>query len=189
MTEDRMTASERQSLLVLLRQRERVAKADAAEYAATLMADFESKLAAVYQPEDHPIWAQLHEAIDKAVADANVKIAEICRELGVPKKFAPGIRAGWYGRGESASEKRRAELEQVAQTEIDARLKKAQASITRSSVIAQERIITAGLTSEAARALLAEIPTPQQLLPALDVGTIERLAGPLRSSGAHEDAG
>ena len=144
------------------------------------MADFEAKLATVYQPEDHPIWAQMHEAVDKAIADANVKIAEVCRELGVPRKFAPGIRAGWYGRGESASKERRAELRKVAQTEIEARLKKAHAAIARASVGAQESIIAAGLTSEAARALLAELPTPQQLLPALDVGAIERLAGPLR---------
>ena len=187
MTDDRMTSSERQSLLVLLRQRERVAKADAAEYAATLMADFEAKLAAVYAPEDHPIWAQMHEAVDKAVAEANVKIAEVCRELGVPKKFAPGIRAGWYGRGESAAKERRAELRRVATAEVAARIKRAQAAIARQSVEAQERIITAGLTSEAARALLAEMPTPQQLLPALDVKAIEQLAGPLRSREADAD--
>lgn len=180
MTEDRMTSSERQSLVALVRQRERVAKADAGEYAATLMADFEAKLAAVYYPSDHPAWKAAHEAADKAVADAQATIAAACRELGIPKAFAPGVRAGWYSRAENASSERRAELRRVAKTEIEARVKKAHAAITRSSVMAQERIITAGLTSEAARALLAEIPTPQQLLPALDVGAVERLAGPLK---------
>jgi hypothetical protein len=43
MTDDRMTSAERSSLLVLIRQRERVAKADAAEYAATLMVDFDDE--------------------------------------------------------------------------------------------------------------------------------------------------
>ena len=47
----------------------------------------------------------MHEAIDKAVAEANAKIAEVCRELGVPRKFAPGIRAGWYGRAARAPPK------------------------------------------------------------------------------------
>ena len=183
MSDDRMSAAERNSLLVLLRQREKVAKLDAAEYAATLMADFEAKLATVYAPEDDPVWAQMHEAVDKAVADANVRIAEVCRELGVPRKFAPGLRAGWYGRGENASKDRRAELRRVATTEVAARIKRAQAAIARASVGAQERIIAASLTSEAARALLAELPTPQQLLPALEVGAIERLAGPLRGRG------
>ena len=180
MTEDRMTSAERQSLLVLLRQRERVAKADAAEYAATLMADFEAKLAAVYYPDDHPAWKTAHEAADKAAAEANAAVARVCRELGIPKAFAPGIRVGWYSRGENAAKERRVELRRVAQTEIAARVKRAQAAIARASVGAQERIIAAGLTSEAARTLLAELPTPQQLLPALDVGAIERLAGPLR---------
>ncbi len=86
MTDDRMTAAERQSLLSVLRSRERVAKSDAAEHAAVLLADFEAKLAAVYAPEDHPIWEKMHEAVDKAVAEANVKIAEICREFSHPEK-------------------------------------------------------------------------------------------------------
>ena len=106
MTDDRMTSAERNSLLVLLRQRERVAKADAAEYAATLMADFEAKLAAVYYPSDHPAWKTAHEAADKAVAEANAAVAKVCLELGIPKAFAPGVRAGWYSRGESASSER-----------------------------------------------------------------------------------
>lgn len=86
MTDDRMTSAERNSLLVLLRQRERVAKADAAEYAATLMADFEAKLAAVYYPSDHPAWKTAHEAADKAVAEANAAVAKVCLELGILRR-------------------------------------------------------------------------------------------------------
>ena len=123
MPDDRMSSNERNSLLVLLRQRERVAKADAAEYAATLMADFEAKLAAVYYPSDHPAWKTAHEAADKAVAEANAAVAKVCLELGIPKAFAPGIRAGWYSRGANASSERRAELRRVATTEVAARVK------------------------------------------------------------------
>jgi hypothetical protein len=65
------------------------------------MADFEAKLAAAYQPSDHPVWKAAHEAVDKAVADARTVIAEACRELGIPKAFAPTISAGWYDRGEN----------------------------------------------------------------------------------------
>jgi hypothetical protein len=131
-----MTSGERQSLLGLVRQRERVAKADAGEYAATLMVDFESKLAAVCYPSDHPAWKAAHEA--------QATIAAACRELGIPKAFAPRVSEGWYSRGENASSERRAELRRVAKAEIEARVKKAHAAITRSSVMAQERIITAG---------------------------------------------
>ena len=67
----------------------------------------------------------------------------------------------WASR-ESASKERRAELRRVATTEVAAQIKRAQAAIAKQSVEAQERIITAGLTSEAARVLLAEVPTPQQ---------------------------
>lgn len=77
-------------------------------------------------------------------------------------------------------------MRHVAKTEIEARVKRAQAAIARASVGAQERIIAASLTSEAARALLAELPTPQQLLPTLEVGAIERLASPLKSRDDHD---
>jgi hypothetical protein len=50
-----MTSGERQSILVVIRARERVAIADAREYQAVLMANFEQKLAAIYKPEDHPV--------------------------------------------------------------------------------------------------------------------------------------
>ena len=99
----RITSAERASLLVLIRQRERVAKADVQERAAVMLADFERKLAAIYYPEDHPAWKAAHEAAKAAVADARERVAEVCRDLGIPKAFAPDLSAGWYGRGANAS--------------------------------------------------------------------------------------
>ena len=62
-----LTAAERQTLLVVMRQREKVAMGDAIEYEATLIANFERKLATVYKPSDHPVWVKAH-AIAKIAA-------------------------------------------------------------------------------------------------------------------------
>ena len=125
-----MTSAERASLMVLARQREKMAIADAREYAATLLE----------------------------------------------------ISLGWYGRGENASAQRRTELRHVAQTETDRRLKAAEAAIKKASVEAQERILVAGLSSEACGARHArDLAEPQQLLPALDLIRIE--PAPTTASG------
>jgi len=81
---------------------------------------------------------------------------------------------------------RRAELRRVAKTEVDRRLKTAQAAIKRASVETQERIVVSGLSSEAARAMLAAMPTPQQLLPELDMEAVERIA-PDRDRPSYDD--
>jgi len=111
---------------------------------------------------------------------------ERLRDLGIPPEWAPGITCGWYGRGDNALAERRAELRRVAKTEVDRRLKTAQAAIKRASVETQERIVVSGLSSEAARAMLAAMPTPQQLLPELDMEAVERIA-PDRDRPSYDD--
>jgi hypothetical protein len=69
----------------------------------------------------------------------------------------------------------------VATTEAERRLKSAEAAIRRASLEAQERIVSAGLTSQAARAMLEAMPTPAQLMPELELEAIERIAAPDRS--------
>jgi len=176
----RITSAERASLLVLVRQRERVAKAVVQERAAVMLADFERKLAAIYYPEDHPAWKAARYAAKAAVEDTSNRIAEVCRDLGIPKAFAPNLSVGWYGRDENASAERRAELRRVAKAEIDVSVRKGQAAIVRASVEFQTRIVSAGLTSEAAHALLTELPKPEQLLPPIDLQSLESIAGPLK---------
>lgn len=176
-----MTAAERQALLVVMRQREKVAMGDAVEYRATLIANFERKLAAIYKPKDHPVWAEAHAAAKRAGEEAQAKVQATFRQLGIPEAWAPGISVGWYGRGENASAERRAELRRVAVTEADRRMKVAQANIKRQSVAAQERVLVAGLTSEAANTLLEAMPTAALLMPELELDAIEKIAAPDRS--------
>lgn len=170
-----MTGAERASLMVLLRQRERVAKADVDEHKVRLLSDFARQLAAIYRPEDDPVWAELKQASYAAVAEANAKIAARADQLGIIPSFRPSIQADWYGRGENAAAERRADLLRVARTELDAEAKRAYAAIAKASVDFQTQLIASGLTSEAARAFLEHMPTPEQLLPPISVARAEEL--------------
>lgn len=182
-----ITSAERASLMTLIRARERVAIADAREYSVTLMAEFERKLATIFKPEDHPIWQEAHAAAKTAVEEAMVKIKATFSDLGIPPDWAPGIAIGWYGRGENASIARRVELRRVAAKEVERRLRSAEAAIKKSSVETQTRIIASGLTSDAAQQMLAEMPSPQQLLPELSMDVVEKLAGAERMPRMIED--
>jgi hypothetical protein len=175
-----MSRAEQHDLLMLIRARERVAISDAREHQATLLANFQRKLAARYRPEDHPVWKEAHAAATRAGAEAQAKMAATFRELGIPEEWAPKIAVEWYGRGENAMAARRAELQKVATSEAERRLRAAETAIKKASVEAQERIVAAGLTSEAARAMLAAMPTVEQLMPELEVDAIERIAAPDR---------
>jgi hypothetical protein len=68
------------------------------------------------------------------------------------------------------------ELRKAAKAEIDAMVRKAQAENVRASVAAQERIVAASLTGEAAQTLLAALPTAEQLLPGVEWKTHPHIA-------------
>jgi hypothetical protein len=168
-----MTRAERHDLLVLARKREKVAKTEAEARAAELLADFEHQMASIYHWDDSAVWSEAHRIAKEAQDKANAMIAEECQErLGIPANYAPRIETAWRGRGENASKDRQAELRRVASARIDEITKTAKHQIEASSATAQERIIATGLASEA-RKLLTEIPSPEQLMPTLDMQEIE----------------
>jgi hypothetical protein len=171
-----MDKNERHDLLVVMRQREKVALAEAEAFKATLLAQFEQKVAAIYLPSDHPVWAQAHEKARRAGEEAQATIRATLKELGIPERWAPRLSVDWEGRGENASKRRREELRRVATTEAERRCKDAIAKIRAASVSAQERVVASGLSSEAARAMLDALPTVTELVPALELEGIERLA-------------
>ena len=176
-----MTSRERVELTALVRRREKVAKSEASHRSAELMADFEQQLAARYEAQDEH-WSDLTSAAQQVVDEADARIAQRCRELGIPEQFRPSIQAQWYGRGENASKERRAELRKVAQTRIAAIEKEAKATIEKRSVEVQTALLAGGLESEAARRFLESMPTAEALMPPLDVEALNK-ALPMRSYG------
>ena len=167
-----MTAREREELAKLTRRREAVAKTTAKQRSAELLADVEQSLAAQFKA-DAAVWREITSAAAEAVAEADAKIAALCKDGGVPESFRPGLNLQWHSRGENASKERRNELRKVASTRIEALQQAAFAEIERRSVEIQTAILAGGLESEDAKAFLESMPQPAQLMPSIDVRELE----------------
>jgi hypothetical protein len=111
-----LTRAEREDLLRLAKMRERVAKTGLAQRSAQLLAEFEQQMASEYSYDQDTVWKAAAAAADREVKKAKAQIAERCRELGIPDRFAPGLHLSWYDRGENAVGKRRTELRFVAKS-------------------------------------------------------------------------
>jgi hypothetical protein len=83
----KMTNGERSELISLCKQRAKLAKQMASYRAADLRADFEAQLAAEYAWDDDEVWAEARRIADEATADANTRIVERRRELGIPAQL------------------------------------------------------------------------------------------------------
>lgn len=167
-----MTKAERADLCTLIRRREKIEKTATAQRAAELRSDFEAQLAAIYSFDQEENWKAAHAAAEAAEKAGNQAILKRCKELGIPKEFAPSISCAWYGRGENSTSKRRAELRQVAVTRIAALEKQARTAIEKRSVELQEEVIVNGITSDAALSFLAKLPKVQDLMPVIEVRSL-----------------
>jgi hypothetical protein len=106
------------------------------------------------------------------------------KELGIPDEFHPRISFTWAQRSEDAYRSRRDELRRVAKAEIDAMEKITRVQIEAESVRAQTQVIAHGLHSEAALAFLESLPAIENMMPTLDIDTIQKkLAERARRSG------
>ena len=170
--DNKMTAAERRDLCSLIRQRARLMKAQVAQRGNELMADFEAQLSSIFSYDDDETWKAAHAAAEKAAQEAKVVIAERCRELGIPKQFAPSLSLEWYHRGQNASKDRRAELRNAAKARIAALEAAAKTEIETISVNGQTELVADGLTSEAAKLFLEQMPAPAALMPLLEIGQV-----------------
>jgi hypothetical protein len=172
-----MTKGERDDLLRLVRQRERVLKSSASQRAAVMLADFEKQISTIYTFDTDEVWKQAVEEARDAVRAAQKRVEDRCKELGIPDEFSPQISGvAWLERGQNAWKQRREELRRVAKAEISAVEQHARVEIERMSIEAQTEIVAHGLQSEAAQAFLAQLPTVEKLMPTLDLPKIEAKA-------------
>jgi hypothetical protein len=190
MTEpERMTARERGDLAALVRKRERVAKTQTVNIKAQRLADFEAQLAGQFAAEDER-FRDLTTFAQQVVERANREVQRRCEEMCIPEHFRPRLGLTWMGRGENAVSERRAELRRVAQTRADADQRAAIQRIEESSLEAQEQLLRDGLTTSAAREFIERLPTPEQLLPQLDTGSLlKALPGHERDRSSMHDYG
>lgn len=172
-----MTERERTSICVILRRREKLQKTAAAKRAAELLADAERQLSAQFSFDDDATWKKAYAAAEAVARDAQRAVAARCRELGIPKQFAPDLQLHWYSRGENASKHRRAELRKLAEARVEVMQREAILLIETRSVELQEKVMAGGFTTKAAHKFLDALPTPESLMPPFDVRQL--LSGPV----------
>ena len=180
----RMTKAERDDLVRLVKQREKVGKSAAEQRSAMMLADFERQIAAIHTFDKNEVWRAAMEAGVEAAKKANEAIVAEADRLGIPPEFRPSLHWAWQSRGENAYRERRNELRKVASAEIAAMEKTARVQIEARSIEAQTEIIANGLTSEAAFAFLEKLPPIESMMPALDPMQIQKkLAERARADG------
>jgi hypothetical protein len=167
-----ISGQELRELKDLVKMRKTAARATADARKAQVLADFEEELSTKYDMYD-AAWADVTTEVERVAAQANEQIRTVCEERGVRKEFMPDVRVGWSYRGENAIPERRAELRKAAQARADASAKTAKAIIEGKAVEALTELVARGLDSDAARALLVSLPTPEQLMPPLSVKELE----------------
>ncbi len=172
---DIMTRADRETLIKIARQRERLAKSEAKERAAQLVADFEKQLDRRYHYDENDIWAKSHKIAEAAVEKAQTAVADECARLGIPAQFAPKLQLDWYMRGRNSVKEERAEMRRVAMKQVDALQKGAITAIERRSVETQEKIMVGGLSTDDARLFLEGMPTADSLMPPLTIDRVETL--------------
>lgn len=173
-----MTKHEREDLQRLVRQREKVLKSAAKQRSAELIADFENQMGQEFSFDQDEVWERATKIAQAALAKANEQIAARCHEIGIPKRFAPGLDLSWYGRDENATKQRRDELRKMAETRIVAIERKAVTKIELSCLAAQEQIALSGLTTEAARQFVEALPKIEALMPRLTFAEVTGEAEP-----------
>jgi hypothetical protein len=171
----RMTPHERGALAKLICLRERVLKSKTKERSAELVAQFEQQIAAVYSFDDDEVWREAHEAAEAAIKHANEQVARRCRELGIPKQFAPSLDCQWWERGENAVKKRREELRKVALSHIAALQREAITKIETMALEAHTEVISQGIETKAARTFIDRMPPLDALMPQLNIREIQKL--------------
>ena len=174
-SQSKMTSAERSDLRSLIRQRARLMKTQATQRSLELMAEFEVQLQTHFSFDQDEIWEAAYDEAEKAAQEASALIAQRCREMGIPEKFAPSLSFGWRGYGQNATKEARVDLRREAKARIVAMEAAAKTEIERISLESQTKLIADGLTSEGAQAFLEQMPSTESLMPVLELHRIQGL--------------
>ena len=148
----------------ITKARGRVARQRVEAVKAELAADVEAKLSAKFSADDE-MWREANRIADQAEREANAVIAQRCDALGIPADFRPKRRSYWQPRGDNMDPSRRAELRKLASSRLDQIAKSAKLEIDAQEAETLAALYAGGLTSDAAREFLANMPDPRSLMP------------------------
>ena len=171
----KMTTGERSDLRSLIRQRAKLMKTQASQRGLELIAEFEKQLQTYFSFDQDEVWEAAYSEAEKAARDASAQIAQRCREMGIPEKFAPSLGFGWRGYGQNATKEARADMRREAKARIAAMEAAAKTAIEQFSVESQTELISDALTSSAAKAFLDQLPSAEALMPMLELKQVQGL--------------
>lgn len=164
-----ISKSEREDLARLARQRARLAKSRAAEREKILLAEAEDLMAAEFLAQDEA-WAGATAMAQEACRRANEQIKAECALRGIPARQAPKLCLNWQSRSEEfIGGSRRDELRRVAQSRLTALTASAKTAIDEQLLEIETTLIAGGLESAEAARFLQQMPTAEQLMPALSL--------------------
>jgi hypothetical protein len=182
-----MLKSEREILLKLCREREQVAKKQTDVRAVQRTAEFESQLATDYSWDSDEILKELFEEAKAIERKLNERAVRILEAEGVPRAFAPSCYVSWSSRGMNASKNYCAELRRVFKAKNEQDTVQAKLKIQQTSLEIRTQLMADGLESAEAKAFLAAMPTPEQLMPVVTVEQVRRMIAPSGEDHAEED--
>jgi hypothetical protein len=175
MTETRkLSRHETHDLGMIIKDRAKVLKAHIDAEKATVLADFEKQIAAVYTFDQDDTWKAATEKALEVVREAQEIIAKRCEEIGIPKTFAPTLTASWQGRGENAIKERRNELRRVAKAEVEAMAARAVVKVERDSLDLRTQVVAMGLLSPEATTFLNTLKPVEEVMHRLDFANVEQ---------------
>jgi hypothetical protein len=163
--------ADRDDLARVARMRVKLGKTKAKEREKVLLAEAEDLLSAEYDARDD-MWAEATKLAQQACAAANERIQQQCAVLGIPARFAPQLDLRWYGRWETGSKDRRAELRKLATTRLAALTAAAVSALDEWLVDTETALIADGLESDEARTCLERMPTAERLMPPLSLSDL-----------------
>jgi hypothetical protein len=180
-----MTKGERDDLIRLIKQRERVAKTVAQQRSEAMLADFERKIHEVHSFATSEIWKAAGQIAINALKEAAEKIDKEAEKLGVPPEFRPQLPEYLQVQtGQIKFDRRKEDMRRIAKAEIASVERLAFAAIEGASVQAQTEVLTTGMTSGAAIAFLEKLEPIETMMPELDVMKIQaKIAANARSVG------
>lgn len=170
----KLARHETHDLGMIIKDRARVLKAHIEAEKTTVLADFESQIAAIYEFDHDDVWKAAAEKAAAVVKEAQAEIAKRCEELGIPKTFAPSLGIGWNGRGENACKHRREELRRVAKAEVEAMAARAVVKVEQDSLDLRTQVVAMGLLSDAAQGFLTTLKPVEEVMRRLDFGDVEK---------------
>lgn len=171
---DEMTKKDRDQLIQVAKMRARVAKGSIDQRELALKGQIEDELQQLFETESEVAERAMQRA--QAVArTAQTELDEWLDEHEIPTRMRPriGVADPSKGFGDETIASRRAALRHLANARVKALAAHAKVELDRSCADTVTALIAGGLDSDAARQMLEQMPTIDQLMLAPSVAELE----------------